>query len=140
MRWLFLLAHQAVFRDMDANCQNVYADNGEFNQIFLFKRNSLFTRFKSRVALGACRGLACRGTIGTGGNYDFNRDPLGHTPFGSFKRTARGGSQKGRKRHRELQRQEYSLDAPLWAGASGQSTLHLSGTWQGSGRVRSRFR
>ena len=43
-----------------------------------------------------------RGTIGTGGNYDFNRDPFGHTPFGSFKRTTRGGSQKGRKRQREL--------------------------------------
>eukprot|EP00961_Rhodomonas_salina_P300603 3939936-Rhodomonas_salina.1 len=68
LRLLFYLADLAATKNFEATGDRIYDDDGQYEHAFLHHQTSLFTRFKSRITLSACRGRAIRGSLGSGGS------------------------------------------------------------------------
>ena len=111
LRLLFYLADGAATANFETIGERIYDDEGQYTHQFLHHRTSLFTRFKSRIALSACRGLAIRGTLGTGGSISYFLDE-------NFDlRRARAPGRRGgglRRRRRQAAGREYARYDPLW--------------------------
>eukprot|EP00961_Rhodomonas_salina_P091148 1227037-Rhodomonas_salina.1 len=74
LRLLFYLADGAATANFETIGERIYDDEGQYTHQFLHHWTSLFTRFKSRIVLSACRGLAIRGMLGTGASISYFLD------------------------------------------------------------------
>ncbi len=100
----------------------LYDGKGHLTASFVQHRTSLYTRFKSRIALGACRGRAVRGSLGDNGTVSGwlpGRD-LGQ--LATHRRPWAFNSTSARRRTTTTTNRDYGLHTPLYAGKRHEGT------------------
>ena len=113
LRLLFLLAHKAATLYFDAIGERIYDDDGKFRAAFLHHRSSLFNRFKSRIALAACRGMARRGDL-TSVHHDIGMEYRHFDDDDGPSRRLRRPPGRRRRRRPGRRGGEQHVNEPLW--------------------------
>jgi hypothetical protein len=83
LQLLFYFAHSAAVAFTNSPGESLYDNKGQLMTRFVQHQTSLYTCFKSRIALEVCRGRAVRGSLGNSGTvcgYLDEVQPIGSTP------------------------------------------------------------
>eukprot|EP00961_Rhodomonas_salina_P079421 1067301-Rhodomonas_salina.1 len=111
LRLLFFISHQAATNYFDTIGDRIFDNDGKFRAAFLHHRSSLFNRFKSRITLAACRGMARRGDLSSVHNgigtelQDYDDGTPGTTRRPTVRLRRRRPGRRGGEQH---------CDEPLW--------------------------